>query len=191
MTDGNIFEISYWTNQILSFFIAIFWFFQDITGNYNPPSAEPVSFNGNGGIWEGPYDTPLVGVGAANLPDGNILLWSAYARDKWSGFPDLIDRKKTQTAILDPIARTSTEKLVVETDHDMFCPGTAYLPNQTVMITGGTTAKTTTIYDLTSNSWSRGADMVLGRGYHAMTLLGGMRAKAAPSLLLSFRQTFI
>lgn len=53
----------------------------------------------------------------------------------------------------------------------MFCPGTAILRDGRVVITGGSTSNVTTIYDPTDDSWTRGGDMHIGRGYHAMTML--------------------
>jgi galactose oxidase len=105
------------------------------------------------------------------------LMWSAYARTVFS-WPGLRDRGKTRTAIIDPVTLTVvTEELVENTDHDMFCPGTAYLADQTIMVTGGTSSSRTSIYNPATGKWTKGPDMRLGRGYHSMTLLGGMYSK--------------
>jgi galactose oxidase len=178
MVDSNIFYLSFWVNFFLTlmangFFLITGFFGVEIPG----PSVTLPYDTARGGMWGNTISTPIIGATAVNLPDGKILIWSAYGRSKFS-YPDLGDRGKTRTAILDPVAGTSTEELVVNTNHDMFCPGTAFLPilpggPARVMITGGTSTTQTTIYNIDTNSWSSGSDMVLGRGYHSMTLLGG------------------
>ena len=80
-----------------------------------PPTRSPASGDASGvETWFGPYATPVVGVAMANLPEGKILIWSAYLR----AFLDY-DDKMTWTAIYDPVTDHLSEKLVVETNHDM------------------------------------------------------------------------
>jgi len=67
------------------------------------------------GVWEGPYQLPLVAAAAANLGDGRILTWAAYEKDNFGG-----NRGRTWTAIFDPTTKTSTEELILDTNHDMF-----------------------------------------------------------------------
>lgn len=69
----------------------------------------------------------------------------------------------------------STSQVTVA-NHDMFCPGTAVLHDGRVLITGGSSSNKTTIFTPTSsihksNSWESAAEMHIGRGYHAMTML--------------------
>lgn len=171
--NSNVLYLSYWINLILltlsSGWVAIL----DFVGVNPPPSAAPVSYT-SGGLWEGPYPTPIIGAGVANVPDGRLLLWSAYARSVFSQ-PDVMDKQRTRTALLDPTSphTSSTEALVSETDHDMFCPGTVLLPDRSIMITGGSTTERTTLYHLDTHTWTKGPDMRIPRGYHSMTLLGG------------------
>jgi galactose oxidase len=115
--------------------------------------------------WSGPYTLPLIAVAAANLPNGEILYWSAYERTNYGG------SGKTYTAIFDPDTGLSSEALVQNTNHDMFCPGTSVLDDGRIMITGGSNSRTVTIYDPAYNSWSNGPDMSIGRGYHSQTVL--------------------
>lgn len=83
------------------------------------PPAFPVAIIGNGGEWEGPYPMPIVAAAAANLPDGRILAWSAYAKMNFGG-----NNGETWTAMFDPTSKQSSQELIVNTGHDMFCPGT-------------------------------------------------------------------
>lgn len=61
-------------------------------------------------------------VAASNLPNGKVLMWSAYAKTSFGR-----DRGRTQTLIFDPTALTFSERRVSNTGHDMFCPGIANL----------------------------------------------------------------
>jgi hypothetical protein len=182
MVDSNVFYLSWWVNFFLSIMASIAFSIAGFVGVDIPgPSVILPYDDARGGQWDDPVSTPIIGAAAVNLPDGRILIWSAYGRLKFSQ-PDLGDRGKTRTAILDPAAGTMTEELVVDTKHDMFCPGTAFLPIRpggpaTIMITGGTSTTQTTIYNIDTDEWSSGPNMVLGRGYHSMTLLGGTNWK--------------
>ena len=74
--------------------------------------------------WGSVVTLPLVPASAANLPDGKVLLWSA--EDRFDFGPEL---GRTYSVFYDPATGAVTERLVNETQHDMFCPGTANLPD--------------------------------------------------------------
>lgn len=116
-------------------------------------------------VWSRPYTLPLIAVAAANLPNGEIVFWSAYKKTNYGG------SGMTWTAIFDPSTGLSSEALVQNTNHDMFCPGTSVLEDGRVMITGGSNGLKVTIYDPSNNSWTNGPDMNIARGYHAQTVL--------------------
>ncbi|QET05618.1 MULTISPECIES: RICIN domain-containing protein [Cupriavidus] len=119
--------------------------------------------------WSAPITLPLVPAAAANLPNGRILVWSAYDRFNFGG-----DNGQTYTAIFNPANNTSTEKLVTNTQHDMFCPGTANLPDGRILVNGGSSDSKTSIYNPSTNAWTAAAAMVKGRGYQgAVTLSNG------------------
>ena len=65
---------------------------------------------------------------------------------------------------------------VSNTDHNMFCPGVAILPNGEIIVTGGDTDDATSIYNPTTDSWSKGPPMNIPRGYNGMTLLSNGQA---------------
>jgi len=119
--------------------------------------------------WAGPYKMPLVASAAANLPDGRILTWAAYAKLKFH-YGD-VGIGKTYTSVFDPKTNRSSEGLVSNTEHDMFCPGTALLEDGRVMVTGGSSDQQTSIYDPASGDWSKGPKMNIPRAYHSMTPL--------------------
>lgn len=116
--------------------------------------------------WSPKYVLPLVPVAAATLKQGRILAWSAYDRFNFSQ-----GEGKTYTVLFSPKDNSSTEKLVSNTDHDMFCPGTATLPDGRILVNGGSSSAKTSIYDPVSNTWTTGAAMNVPRGYQGDTVL--------------------
>ena len=108
----------------------------------------------------------IVPISAANLPDGRVLLWSAEDRFAFS-----YDTGRTYTVLHDPITGQSTERLLTETGHDMFCPGTTNLPDGRVLVNGGLSAAKTSIFNYADSSWSTAATMNIPRGYPGNTLL--------------------
>ncbi|MBI1889673.1 MAG: hypothetical protein HYS18_03420, partial [Burkholderiales bacterium] len=111
---------------------------------------------------------PIVPVAAANLPNGKVLTWSGYA-------PNDFDDKDlygfTYSAIFDPASQVSQMRVVNETGHDMFCPGTSLLADGRILVNGGTSSQKTSIYDASANTWISGAPMAVGRGYQGNATL--------------------
>ena len=65
---------------------------------------------------------------------------------------------------------------VTNTDHNMFCPGVAILPNGEIIVSGGDSDDATSIYNPATDSWSRASPMNIARGYNGMTLLSNGQA---------------
>ena len=120
---------------------------------------------GAGGNWGALTTLPFSPASIAHLPDGRLLLWSADGRLTFGGGTSAF------TAMLDPVTGSLTEKLMNETGQNMFCPGTSNLPDGRVLVSGGSQAAGTTIYDPATNRWSSGGNHVTGRAYHANTVL--------------------
>lgn len=118
------------------------------------------------GFWGPAISTPLVPVAGANLPDGRVLLWSAFAPGSFGG-----DRGFTQTAIFDPSTTLSASRQISNTGHDMFCPGIANLSDGRILVNGGSSASKTSIYDPVTDQWVSGGDMNVTRGYNSTALL--------------------
>ena len=118
------------------------------------------------GKWSAKIALPLVPVAASTLRNGKVLAWSAYDRFDFGG-----DNGKTYSAIFDPATGRSTERLVSNTGHDMFCPGTATLPDGRLLVNGGSSSAKTSIYDPGTNSWTLGVNMRVPRGYQGDTVL--------------------
>ncbi|HSU22019.1 MAG TPA: discoidin domain-containing protein [Variovorax sp.] len=117
------------------------------------------------GTWGPRIVLPLVPASAANLPDGKVLLWSADDRFNFSG------NGQAYTAVLDPVTGQSTERFVNLTGQNMFCPGTTNLPDGRILVSGGSNAEKTSVYDPLTGAWSVAAPMRIPRAYQANTLL--------------------
>jgi galactose oxidase len=124
------------------------------------------------GEWGPVIGFPLIPVATALLPNNELLVWSADQDLAYGGPND----PYTQTAILNLTTGAVSEDTVTNTDHNMFCPGIAILANGDVMVTGGLSDQQTSIYDPTTNQWTAGPQMNIGRGYQGMTLLSNGQA---------------
>ena len=140
-----------------------------------PGQAFEVSVASKLGAWSDVIDLPLVPVAAAMLKNGRVMIWSSY--DELANDPQN-EHGYTKTVQFDP--RTNRPVTIhaetVITGHDMFCPGTALLPDGKLLVNGGssaggTSSRKTTIYDVDSKTWSAAAAMTIGRGYAGAAVL--------------------
>lgn len=116
--------------------------------------------------WGSLVTLPIVPVSAANLPNGTVMLWSS--EDRFDFGPEV---GRTYSVFFDPATSAVTERLVNETQHDMFCPGTANLPDGRIFVNGGLTAGTTSIFDPLTSTWTKAANMNIPRAYQGTTPL--------------------
>lgn len=112
--------------------------------------------------WSARISLPLVPAAVANLKNGKLLMWSAYGALQWEGSNSA---PQTETAIFDPDTGVAVPRLVTETYHDMFCPGTSLLPDGRLLVNGGNGSGQTSIFDPDANSWTQGPPMIIQRGY--------------------------
>ncbi|RVU83733.1 DUF1929 domain-containing protein [Leucothrix sargassi] len=132
-------------------------------------SANSYAANSDTGSWSPVIDMPIIPVAVANLPNGNVLAWAAKDKDNFGGV-----NGRTYTAIFDPYNGTSSEMLVSNTDHDMFCPGINNLPDGRILVAGGSGNEKTSIYDPSTGTWQSGDPMNTVRGYQGnVTLTDG------------------
>jgi galactose oxidase len=116
------------------------------------------------GQWGPTLDFPIVPVaGAVEPTSGKVVVWSAYRYDEFGGSPG----GYTLTSEWDPKTGLMSQRTVSNTDHDMFCPGISMDGDGQIVVTGGNAAKRTTLYDSPSNSWIKGPDMNIARGYQS------------------------
>ncbi|WP_051091217.1 RICIN domain-containing protein [Methylopila sp. M107] len=117
-------------------------------------------------VWSARLPLPIVPVAASVLKNGKILTWSAYDRFAFGG-----DQGKTFTALFDPATNSASERLVSNTGHDMFCPGTSVLADGRILVTGGSSSSKASIYNPTTNAWTATTRLNVPRGYQGDTLL--------------------
>jgi galactose oxidase len=118
------------------------------------------------GEWTELSALSLIPVAAANLPDGRVLMWSAEDRFSFAS-----DGGRTYTLIYNPITGATSEVLVSNTGHDMFCPGIANLSDGRIHVTGGLSSSKTSVYDPVTATWAASAAMNVPRGYHSSVAL--------------------
>jgi galactose oxidase len=120
--------------------------------------------------WSAVISLPVTPIAIANLPNGNLLMWSAFAPYSYEG--DIGSAAgQTYTGVFNPATQTSTDVLVTATGADMFCPGTAVLTDGRVLVNGGSSSPKTSIYSPATSGWSVSGEMNLPRGYEADTVL--------------------
>ncbi|KAL6708861.1 hypothetical protein ACN47E_002268 [Coniothyrium glycines] len=81
------------------------------------------------------------------------------------------ERGYTQFADYNWVTGAVSQREVAETAHDMFCPGMSSLADGRLVITGGSNAQKTSIYDPRNNTFAPGPDMRIARGYQSSTVL--------------------
>ncbi|KAK4182346.1 hypothetical protein QBC35DRAFT_178980 [Podospora australis] len=135
-------------------------------------STSPVTLP-NGGRWTDTLDFPLVPVTAwLNPKTGRLVTLASYTNNH---FDQGQNAKKTVQAEWDPAKDTITERIIAETEHDAFCPGTSMDEIGRVFLTGGSTPEIYSIYDPTSSSdpWVKPTNnrVAKKRGYQGQTYL--------------------
>jgi galactose oxidase len=137
----------------------------------DPPKPQPsVTSSEPKGVWSDVLEFPIVPISGALMPNGKVVTWSSWDRFDFSGDP--AKRNRTITVTFDPGDDSLSERLVTETKHDMFCPGTALLSDGRVMVNGGGMyVATTSIYSSTDNTWKNSDDMNRKRWYNSSTTL--------------------
>jgi galactose oxidase len=96
-----------------------------------------------------------------------VLVWSAYLPNDFLAGKE----PKTQTAFFNPATSDVTGFEVTVTNHDMFCPGISMLASGDIVVTGGSNAEKTSIFDASEANWRPGPNMNNPRGYQASTIL--------------------
>ncbi|MBI1891979.1 MAG: RICIN domain-containing protein, partial [Burkholderiales bacterium] len=118
--------------------------------------------------WSPVIQLPIVPVAAAMLPTGKVLTWSAFSPDN---FGDENRYGYTYSALFDPATQSSAMRVVSETGHDMFCPGTSFLADGRLLVNGGSSSQKTSIYNPFTDSWAAGPLMNIARGYQGNATL--------------------
>lgn len=133
-------------------------------------TAKATIVTGNGpdarGTW-GPVIswTPHIPVTASILPNGKLLTFASNKRTTFPSGPEF-----TYAAVWDPATGQFTE--VNNTRHDMFCGGTALLPDGRLVINGGrATTRLSSVFDWQANEWNALPNMNDPRWYNPSVAL--------------------
>lgn len=133
-----------------------------------PPAADAARL----GRWSATLDFPIVPVAAAVVPEtGRVVVWSAFENDHYEGSPG----GWTLTSTWDPVSGAITQRNVSNIGHDMFCPGISFDGRGQLVVTGGSNARKTSMYDAARDAWVAGPDMGTPRGYQSSAALSDGR----------------
>lgn len=132
-----------------------------------------------------PYQMPINPISASLLPTGKVLIVAGSENDAKNNSKGA---ESYRAATWDPTGNTESSIAVQNLSYDVFCSGTATLPDGRALIVGGTSDYSFTgenrasIFDPTSGSFVQSQNMVNGRWYASATTLGDGRIMAMSGL---------
>lgn len=122
------------------------------------------------GRWSDILRLPVIPVAAYVAPEfprpSRLLFFSSWGADAFGGASG-----RTQYGGIDLNTGMIYAREVADTHHDMFCPGISQLEDGRIIITGGSDAEAVTFYDPVSNTFKRGPNMKVPRGYQTSATL--------------------
>jgi fibronectin type 3 domain-containing protein len=134
------------------------------------------------GEWQTlPYQMPINPISATLLRNGKVLIVSGSENDARNNSEGA---ESYRNAIWDPTGTTQASVTVQNIDYDVFCSGTATLPDGRALVVGGTSDYTFTgenrasIFDPATARFVQSQSMVNGRWYATATTLGDGRVMA-------------
>lgn len=124
------------------------------------------------GKWSAPIDVGVIGIHAALLPNGKVLLFEHI----------YTQRKGNLAKVFDPVTRQVTD-VTLPYQRNIFCGGQAFLPNGQLLISGGEVnlepggevgegTPDSTLFDWTTNTWTETDRMSFARWYPTNTVMG-------------------
>ncbi|HEY2388335.1 MAG TPA: hypothetical protein VGK30_15350, partial [Candidatus Binatia bacterium] len=132
-----------------------------------------------------PYLMPINPISATLLHDGRILIVSGSENDASN---DATGAESYRIAVWDPRGTSSASVTVQSIEYDVFCSGTAVLPDGRPLVVGGTSDYSFTgearssIFDPATSEFLQTQKMVDGRWYATATALGDGRIMAFSGL---------
>ncbi|KAF2124037.1 copper radical oxidase [Dothidotthia symphoricarpi CBS 119687] len=126
------------------------------------------------GVWSDLVRFPVIPVAAYIVPEypspSRLLMFSSWGADTFGG-----EGGRTQFADYNFNTGVVSARTVAETKHDMFCPAISSLEDGRIFIQGGSDAAATSFYHPSNNSFTRGPDMKMARGYQTSVTLSDNR----------------
>src|SRR5215475_12121655 len=132
-----------------------------------------------------PYQMPINPISANLLRNGKILIVAGSEADASNNSKGA---ESYRAAVWDPTGSTENSITVQNLTYDVFCSGTAALPDGRSLIIGGTLDYTFTgenrssIFNPATNQYVQSQNMVDGRWYGTATMLGDGRIMAMSGL---------
>jgi fibronectin type 3 domain-containing protein len=138
------------------------------------------------GTWETlPYQMPINPISANLLRNGKVLIVAGSENDASNNKPGA---ESYRAAIWDPMGADESSISVQNLTYDVFCSGTAALPDGRSLIVGGTSDYSFTgdrrasFFDPVTGAFAQSQNMVDGRWYATATTLGDGRVMAMSGL---------
>src|SRR5581483_3452796 len=138
------------------------------------------------GVWRTlPYLMPINPISATLLHNGQVLIVAGSENDANNNSSG---SESYRNAVWDPTGTSSSSVTVQNINYDVFCSGTAALPDGRSLIVGGTTSyaftgeKRGSIFDPGTIGFLQVESMVVGRWYATATTLGAGRVMAFSGL---------
>src|SRR5262245_23700631 len=135
-----------------------------------------------------PYLMPINPISATLLRDGHVLIVSGSENDASN---NSVGAESYRYAVWDPTGTTQASIVVENVDYDVFCSGTAVLPDGRPLVVGGTSdykftgEARSSIFDPESSQFVQTPEMADGRWYATATALGDGRIMAFSGLGLN------
>jgi galactose oxidase-like protein/PKD domain-containing protein len=132
-----------------------------------------------------PYQMPINPISASLLPDGKVLIVAGSENDAKN---NSVGAESYRGAIWDPTGTTESSVTVKNLTYDVFCSGTASLPDGRQLIVGGTSDYSFTgehrasIFNPDTDAFVQSQNMANGRWYATATTLGDGRIMAMSGL---------
>jgi hypothetical protein len=123
------------------------------------------------GRWDAPVAWDIVPLHLSLLPTGKLLAWGKYE----AGTSSMANPR-----LWDPAGGPPSSAVSLPTPDMLFCSGHALMADGRVMVSGGhfdddRGLRATNIFDPTTQSWTAGPKMALGRWYPTVTTLADGR----------------
>jgi fibronectin type 3 domain-containing protein len=135
-----------------------------------------------------PYQMPINPINATLLRSGQILIVAGSENDAKN---NSVGSESYRAALWDPTGTNQGSISVAELTYDVFCSGTATLPDGRALVVGGTNDYSFTgenrasFFDPVTNQWVQSQSMVDGRWYATATTLSDGRVMTFSGLRLA------
>ncbi|MFV0279868.1 MAG: RICIN domain-containing protein [Rhodoblastus sp.] len=123
----------------------------------------PANSKGKVGAWSAPVSFPIVPVTMSMLFNGKLMLMSGSGRTTFGG------ANQTYTVLYDPATGSQQAKLLNKPSTEYFCEGTALLGDGSLLVTGGSNTKSSTLMDANGNFVAT-PNLNIARGYAGQTI---------------------